>query len=127
MNIAFMAPGFSQMVGGITTNISHAKYSIPAHDRKTKQQKSQKKPQINADERRIIITTHRKERKVEQDPLNFCNEKHPRNRTRMTRIARIFTDTVNPCVSASSAQSVFYRYQSTPHSVPMQCERRWAE
>ena len=28
-----------------------------------------------------------------------------RNRTRMTRIARIFTD---PCASASSAQSVFY-------------------
>jgi hypothetical protein len=32
-----------------------------------------------------------------------------RLRTRMTRIARIFTD---PCVSASSAQSVFYRNPS---------------
>ena len=31
---------------------------------------------------------------------------HSSNRTRMTQIKRIFTD---PCVSASSAQSVFYR------------------
>jgi hypothetical protein len=31
-----------------------------------------------------------------------------RFRTRMTRIARIFTDTHNPRVSASSAQSVFH-------------------
>ncbi|MBU4221461.1 MAG: hypothetical protein KKA10_07550 [Euryarchaeota archaeon] len=29
--------------------------------------------------------------------------------TRMTQIGRIFTDIFNPCVSASSAQSVFYR------------------
>jgi hypothetical protein len=41
------------------------------------------KPQINADERRFVHL----------------------NRTRMTRIARIFTD---PCASVSSAQSVFY-------------------
>jgi len=32
-----------------------------------------------------------------------------RNGTRMTRIGRIFTD---PCVSTSSAQSVFYRGHS---------------
>ena len=32
-----------------------------------------------------------------------------RYRTRMTRIRRIFTDNFNPCVSVSSAQSVFYR------------------
>ncbi|MBU4076590.1 MAG: hypothetical protein KKI06_07775 [Euryarchaeota archaeon] len=29
--------------------------------------------------------------------------------TRMTQIGRIFTDIFNPCVSASSAQSVFHR------------------
>ena len=29
--------------------------------------------------------------------------------TRMTRIGRIFTDIFDPCASASSAQSVFYR------------------
>ena len=32
-----------------------------------------------------------------------------RHGTRMTRIGRIFTDIFNPWVSASSAQSVFYR------------------
>jgi hypothetical protein len=32
-----------------------------------------------------------------------------RHSTRMTRIGRIFTDIFNPWVSASSAQSVFYR------------------
>lgn len=32
-----------------------------------------------------------------------------RFRTRMTRIARIFTDILIPCASASSAQSVFHR------------------
>ncbi len=30
------------------------------------------------------------------------------SRTLMTRIGRIFTDTANPCASASSVQSVFY-------------------
>jgi hypothetical protein len=35
-----------------------------------------------------------------------------RNGTRMTRIGRIFTDAIDPCVSASSAQSVFYRRHS---------------
>ncbi len=29
--------------------------------------------------------------------------------TRMTRITRIFADMLNPCTSASSVQSVFYR------------------
>jgi hypothetical protein len=32
--------------------------------------------------------------------------------TRMTRIGRIFTDIFNPCASASSAQSAFYRNPS---------------
>ncbi|MFH1323519.1 MAG: hypothetical protein ABIH80_06835 [Methanobacteriota archaeon] len=32
-----------------------------------------------------------------------------RHGTRMTRIGQVFTDTHYPCVSASSAQSVFYR------------------
>ncbi len=31
-----------------------------------------------------------------------------RIRTRMTQIARIFTDIIDPCESASSAQSVFH-------------------
>ncbi len=33
--------------------------------------------------------------------------------TRMTWIGRIFTDIFNPCVSASSVQSVFYRNPAT--------------
>jgi hypothetical protein len=49
-------------------------------------------PQINADERRLIISDHRKDRKAQQHSLNFCMEKHSRNRTRMTRRARIFAD-----------------------------------
>ncbi len=32
-----------------------------------------------------------------------------RHGTRMTRIRRIFTDIFNPCISASSVQSVFHR------------------
>ncbi len=39
MNIAFMAPGFLQRMGGGTTDISHANYLNLAHDRKTEQQK----------------------------------------------------------------------------------------
>jgi hypothetical protein len=35
-----------------------------------------------------------------------------RHGTRMTAIGRIFTDIFNPCVSASSVQSVFYRNPS---------------
>ena len=62
----------------------------------------EKEPQINADERRFnpatyISAVHRKERKAQ-----------PQCGTRMTRIERIFTDTANPCASASSAQSVFH-------------------
>ncbi len=51
----------------------------------------------DADERRLIFA--------------FYYEKvfPQRYRTRMTRIRRIFTDNFNPCVSVSSAQSVFYR------------------
>ena len=52
-------------------------------------------PQINADERRLITSGYRKgrkDRKAQQQSLNFCMEKHLRNRTRMTRIARIFAD-----------------------------------
>ncbi len=37
------------------------------------------------------------------------------NRTRMTRIARIFTDTFYPCVSVSSAQSVFHPKNPDKH------------
>ncbi len=38
----------------------------------------------------------------------FGNMLQQRLRTRMTRIRRIFTDNVDPCVSVSSVQSVFY-------------------
>ncbi len=37
MNIAFLAPGVLQRFGGGITDISHANYLIPAHDRKPKQ------------------------------------------------------------------------------------------
>ncbi len=51
------------------------------------------KPQgFGIDERRLITSAHRKDRKAQQQSLNFCMEKHLRNRTRMTRIARIFAD-----------------------------------
>jgi len=52
-------------------------------------------PQITADERR------------------FVDWNYQQNSTRMTRIKRIFTD---PCESASSAQSVFYRTDSRTKS-----------
>jgi hypothetical protein len=55
MNISFRAPEFLHELGGGTTDILHANYLIPAHDRKTKQQKAQIKPQMNAD--RTIITS----------------------------------------------------------------------
>jgi len=52
----------------------------------------EKEPQMNADERRLISSAHRKGRndlKASQQSLHFCIKKHPRN---STRIARIFTD-----------------------------------
>jgi len=83
----------------------------------------EKEPQINADERRFIFipgfigffvkrfffvtefnrTIHRKERKAQ-----------PQCGTRMTRIQRIFTD---PCQSAPSVKSVFYRSCSRMKSI----------
>ncbi len=60
-------------------------------------------PQINADERRLITSAHykrQKNHKAQQQSLHFYTDKHPRNRTRMTRIRRIFTDTLirgHPC------------------------------
>ncbi len=42
----------------------------------------------------------------------FGNKPQQWIRTRMTRIRRIFTDTLNPCASASSVQSVFYSIPS---------------
>ncbi len=62
-------------------------------------------------------TMHRKERKERKEkqqkylcPLCHSMKKHRLSelRTRMTRIGRIFTDTINPCASASSVQSVFH-------------------
>ena len=57
-------------------------------------------PQINADERRLITSAHRKGRKAQQQSLHFYVDKHPRHRKRMTRIGRIYTDTLirgHPC------------------------------
>ncbi len=51
MNIAFLAPEFLQRLGGGTTYVSHTNYLIPGAERITKQQK---KPQMNADERKLI-------------------------------------------------------------------------
>jgi hypothetical protein len=77
------------------------------------------KPQcFGIDERRYIPvtdfaaqsnrSTHRKgrEKHKAQKHKSLCIEKIIRPGTRMTRIKRIYTD---PCVSVSSAQSVFYR------------------
>jgi len=54
------------------------------------------KPQMNADERRLIVSGHRKgreERKAQQQKsLHKGIEIIPRRRTRMIRIGRIFTD-----------------------------------
>jgi hypothetical protein len=80
MNIAFLAPGILQMRGGETTNIYNFSYFILGADRTTKQPKALKKPQMNADELRSISSAQ-----------------NPQNRTRMTRIARIFTDTSYQC------------------------------
>ena len=44
-----------------------------------------------------------------------------RFRTRMTRIARIFTDTFNPCASVSSAQSVFHPKNPNNHASAFIC------
>ncbi len=55
----------------------------------------EKEPQMNADERRLITSAHRKgrkDRKAQQQSLHSFIEKHPRYRTRITRIGRIFTD-----------------------------------
>ncbi len=82
------------------------------------------KPQMNADERRFVesgiehifsdsygnlINLPQRAQRLFL-PFEFESEKilQQRNGTRMTRIARIFTDNVDPCESASSAQSVFY-------------------
>ena len=81
--------------------------------------KKYNKPQINADERRFIYRLHlrlidyitlQKAKSIAAmffetflaRPRKFPK---PQYRTRMTRIARIFTD---PCASASSVQSVFH-------------------
>ncbi len=42
MNIAFLAPGFLQRMGGGITYLSHANYLILTHDRKTEQPTKQR-------------------------------------------------------------------------------------
>ncbi|MCX9010760.1 MAG: hypothetical protein OIN66_06515 [Candidatus Methanoperedens sp.] len=68
-----------------------------------------KKPQINADERRYNPVTGYfwTNTVTEFSKTTPCKEKS-QCRTRMTRIRRIFTDTIDPCLSVSSVQSVFY-------------------
>jgi len=71
-------------------------------------------PQMNADERRYNLYNEfeRTDTNSGRSELAFL----PQYRTRMTRIGRIFTDIYYPCVSASSAQSVFYRSDSRTKS-----------
>jgi len=60
-------------------------------------------PRMNADERRLITSAQRKgrkDRKAQRQSLLFCMGKHPRYRTRMTLIGRIYTDNLiraHPC------------------------------
>ena len=64
---------------------------------------------MNSDEGRFVISTHRKgreERKAQKHKSLYIEE-IIRPGTRMTQIKRIYTD---PCVSASSVASVFYRF-----------------
>ncbi len=70
-------------------------------------------PQMNADERRYnpVTAFAHKNSVTEFSKTPSCKEK-PRCGTRMTRIGRIFTDTINPCVSVSFVLSVFYRMVS---------------
>ncbi|MCZ7384482.1 MAG: hypothetical protein O8C63_07010 [Candidatus Methanoperedens sp.] len=75
-----------------------------------------KKPQINADERRLNVTAQSPQRtqRAQSDAAISSDqyEKVQLLRTRMTRIGRIFTDEFNPCASVSSVQSVFYHNYS---------------
>ena len=65
MNIAFIE--LSHKLGDGTTYVSHSNYSISSADMKTKQQLiCKKKSQSNADERRIITSTHPRECKGKQ-------------------------------------------------------------
>ncbi len=54
--------------------------------------KQEQEPQMNADERRLIALLRHKGREAANQYSYFFIEKHPRNRTRMTLIRRIFTD-----------------------------------
>jgi hypothetical protein len=99
-----------------------------------------KKPQMNADERRFVnFKTHqssgthsetklikspqstRRTRSIAAKLFALQYRKVTQNGTRMTRIARIFTDYCNPCASASSVQSVFYPNNSVNHASVFIC------
>ena len=96
MNIAFLAPEFLQRLGGGITYVSHANYLIPAHDRKTEQRTGTNTKRTHATgvsfefvvSSLFIPNFFLPEHKIKQRPLNFCKEKHPRHRTRMTQIRR---------------------------------------
>jgi hypothetical protein len=70
-------------------------------------------PQINADERRFVnrdFQQYSKDRKPQSSDSKLLALKHKnetQNSTRMTWIKRMFTD---PCKSAPSAKSAFYRH-----------------
>ena len=76
-------------------------------------------PQINADERRFVDRDFRQQSKYEKQqspglkPPALKQENKTRNSTRMIRIKRMSTD---PCKSAPSAKSAFYRTDSRTKS-----------
>ncbi len=92
------------------------------------------KPQINADEHRFIESgierifsgfiyinlINSPQRAQSSQRLFPCslsaivNVQSQRLRTRMTRIGRIFTDNVDPCISAPSVKSAFH-YNGLPY------------
>ncbi len=89
----------------------------------TYQGHGENKPQINADERRLIVNfniQHFSEvypvnclikslQSTQSTAAPMCETAlRQRLRTRIIRIGRNYTDTFNPCTSVSSALSVFY-------------------
>lgn len=58
---------------------------------------------------RAVIRMHELNKLPQSSAIRREEVLPQRHGTRMTRIGRIFTDNFNPWVSASSAQSVFYR------------------
>ncbi len=62
---------------------------------------------------RAVIRMHEPNKPPQSAAIRCEEVLLQRHGTRMTRIGRIFTDIFDPCVSASSVQSVFYRNPAT--------------